>query len=309
MSTFNDVANLGFCSNANFVGKGGNPCILDISRLDYIWRFDYNYQFPDDFDPTVKASFVSLQETSTLKVLGKLVNAAFATENNTTVTLAGGNKVQLDKLPIEFSAKTLDGLQGAKVQQAVEKAKLHSFVLVDRDGNIFLRKTADGKYAPINSEYFDVQAYTPQGDAEAGTMFMLQLDRSQFDTEMIGVRREALAFNPNDLQDVCDITIQITEAKAAGTIDFKAIRVDNKNQLGLAGATFRVLKTGATPTAITGAITVTENGYRFTRSGGATIAAGDVISVSLWNGTTFTNTALVAGQIYKSNVGTATVVA
>jgi len=300
MALIQNLLNVGVCGASNFAGTSTDYCKLDIKRLRKILRFPYNYKFPADFEFTEDNVNLLIQSGKCVPIYN-LEGATFNTDANGIETLAGGRKVQLDKMPYSIEAKMLNGIQGYQAMLSIEKATAHSFVLIDDAGNWFLSETTDGQAKAINSNFFNVEPYNMQGDASAGYMIMLQLDRRVFDNELKGIFAENIPFSSDDIQGVEDVELTITSATDT-TVVFTAKRKNDQasvTQYGLATANVQVTVEGV---VVAGTLANVGEVYTFTRTSGTTVA-DDVINLRLFDGT-YAIIEMADGKLLKSNTAT-----
>jgi hypothetical protein len=281
MATLVELLNVGKCANGAFLGTATDFCKLDIDRLAEIWRLPYNHKFPLNFEFTL-ANIQALQGEGKLVKIAKFKTANFTTEENSINTYAGGKKSLMDKMPIQIDATLENGIQGYQSILSVEKASAHSFLLVDDMGNIFMAKGKDGQARGLNSEFFQVMDYKGRGDQPASFMIQFQLNRSQFDNDLQGLRTEDYAFDVDDVYGITDLDLQIEAPINTGTsFKFKVLRnTDRKNfnQEGLEAMTGWVAKVDGS--VIAGAVTAGTDEYTFTPTTHV-FATGETVSLEL----------------------------
>lgn len=281
MATLVELLNVGKCANGAFLGTATDFCKLDIDRLSEIWRLPYNHKFPLNFDFTL-ANIQALQEDGKLVKIAKFKTANFTTEENGVNTYAGGKKSLMDKMPIQIDATLENGIQGYQSILSLEKAGMHSFLLIDENNTIFMAKGKDGLARGLNSEFFQVMDYKMRGDQPAGFNIQFQLNRAQFDNDLQGLRSEDYAFDVDDILGITDLDLQIVAPVDTGTsFDFTVLRnTDRKNfnQEGLEAMTGWVAKVDGA--VIAGAVTATANGYTFTPTTHV-FATGETVSLEL----------------------------
>lgn len=282
MALIQNLLNVGVCGASNFDGTSTDYCELNMKRLRKILRFPYNYKFPVDFEFTENNVNLLIQQGKCVPIYN-LEGATFNTDANGIETLAGGRKVQLDKMPISVEAKLLNGIQGYKALLSIEKAAAHSFVLIDDAGNWFLAETTDGQAKAINSNFLNVEPYNMQGDTSAGYMVSFQLDRRVFDNELKGIFADNVPFSSDDIQGIEDVELTITSATST-TVVFNALRKNDQasvSQYGLDNTDVEVTVNGV---VVAGTLANVGDAYTFTRDAGTTIA-DDVINLRLFDGT------------------------
>lgn len=282
MAALVELLNVGKCTNGAFLGTATDFCKLDIDRLSEIWRLPYNHKFPLNFEFTLQ-NIQDLQEDGKLVKIAKFKTANFTTEENSVNTYAGGKKSLMDKMPIQIDATLENGIQGYQSILSVEKASAHSFLLVDDMGNIFMAKGKDGQARGLNSEFFQVMDYKGRGDQPASFMIQFQLNRSQFDNDLQGLRSEDYAFDVDDVLGITDLDLNIVAPTDTGTtFAFSVLRnTDRKNfnQEGLEAMTgWKVTVNGV---VATGAVTAVAGAYLYTIASPAAFASGDIVTIEL----------------------------
>ena len=208
--------------------------------------------------------------------------ATDSTEDNAVNTYAGGKKSLMDKMPIQIDATLENGIQGYQSTLSVEKASAHGILLIDEDGTIFMAKGKDGFAKALNCEFFQVMPYKMRGDQPASFSIQFQLNRSQFDNDLQGLRADDYNFDVADVYGITDLDLTLIAPSDTDTaLEFSVLRHTDRhdfNQEGLEAMTGWVVK--ADGVVVAGAVTATANGYTFTRTTGA-FATGEVVSLEL----------------------------
>ena len=284
MAGVHDLVNVGACGQAGINGTSNDFCILDIKRIKKLLRATPNFKFPDAFDFTYANLLIEEQKGNIVPIY-KIVDNTFTTAENGVQTFGGGDKSQIEKMPIEMQGKLLNGTQGYKNTITVESAKVHSFFLVDVDDTVFGFKGKDGLFGGINSDFFQVMPYVGAGDESAGYMIEWQLNRNQFDTGLVGLRRDEYDFEIDTIKGITNLEITIPVVPVVGgatTVDFKVVRNEDKvAQLGLDNTELQVSIDG-TPE---GTPTITDNGDGTYTTSVTALTVGQVITIRLWDGT------------------------
>ena len=252
MTTIHELVNIGSCSQNGMNGTNNNFCILDVSRIKKILRFPYNYKFASNFEPT-EVNFTALEQAGILTPLYTIVDAEFTTEANGVQTFGGGVKKVIEKMPFQIDGKMLNGTQGYINTISVSNANAHSFLLVDVNDTIFGFKGKDGLFRPINSEFFNVEAYKGAGAESANYMIQLQLDRTQIDSGLSGLKSEEYNFEIDDVTGYTNLDIIVPAVPVVGGTGFniQVLRKEDRvAQLGLTTSEIKVYVAGvvATPT-------------------------------------------------------------
>lgn len=276
-----DLLNVGHCSTSGILGTATDFCKLDIDRLKEAWRLPYNFKFPADFEFTL-ANLQNLQKEGKLVKVATFKTATDSTEENSVNTYAGGKKSLMDKMPIQIDATLENGIQGYQAILSLEKAGMHSFLLVDENNTIFMAKGKDGLARGLNSEFLQVMPYKMRGDQPAGFNVQFQLNRAQFDTDLHGLRSEDYTFDIDDIYGITDLDLVITAPANAGTtMDFSVLRKTDRHSFNQEGLEAMVgWKVKANGVVVPGAVTLGTSGYLFTRTTG-TFATGETISLEL----------------------------
>ena len=282
MAKLVDLLNVGRCSTSQILGTATDFCKLDIDRLKEIWRMPYNFKFPVDFEFTL-GNLQALQEEGKLIKVSTFKTSSDSTEENSVNTYAGGKKSLMDKMPKQIDATLENGIQGYQAILSLEKAGMHSFLLIDENNTIFMAKGKDGLARGLNSEFFQVMDYKMRGDQPAGFNIQFQLNRSQFDNDLQGLRSEDYAFDIDDIYGITDLELNVTAPANAGTtMDFTVLRNTDRhsfNQEGLEAMTgWKVTVDGV---GATGAVTAVTSGYRYTITSPVSFNTGDVVTIEL----------------------------
>ena len=283
MAKLVDLLNVGHCSTSGILGTSTDFCKLDIDRLKEIWRMPYNFKFPVDFEFTLK-DLRTLQEEGKLVKVSTFKTSSDSTEENSVNTYAGGKKSLMDKMPKQIDATLENGIQGYQAILSLEKAGMHSFLLIDENNTIFMAKGKDGLARGLNSEFFQVMDYKMRGDQPAGFNIQFQLNRAQFDNDLQGLRSDDYAFDIDDVYGTTDLDLIVTAPSSTNTkFEFSVLRNTDRhsfNQEGLEAMTGWVVKvngvvaTGTTVTDATG-------GYRYIITFPVAFATGDVVTIEL----------------------------
>lgn len=281
MAKLVDLLNVGRCSTSQILGTATDFCKLDIDRLKEIWRMPYNFKFDANFEFTL-ANLQALQEEGKLIKVSTFKTSSDSTEENSVNTYAGGKKSLMDKMPKQIDATLENGIQGYQSILSLEKAGMHSFLLIDENNTIFMAKGKDGLARGLNSEFFQVMDYKMRGDQPAGFNIQFQLNRAQFDNDLQGLRSEDYAFDIDDIYGITDLDLIVTAPANAGTaMDFSVLRNTDRhsfNQEGLEAMTGWVVKINGD--VVVGSVTVSNGIYKFTLTSGA-FATGDVVTIEL----------------------------
>lgn len=282
MAKLVDLLNVGHCSTSGILGTSTDFCKLDIDRLKEIWRMPYNFKFPVDFEFTLP-NLQALQEEGKLVKVSTFKTSSDSTEENSVNTYAGGKKSLMDKMPKQIDATLENGIQGYQSILSLEKAGMHSFLLIDENNTIFMAKGKDGLARGLNSEFFQVMDYKMRGDQPAGFNIQFQLNRAQFDNDLQGLRSEDYAFDIDDVYGITDLDLIVTAPANAGTtMAFSVLRNTDRhsfNQEGLEAMTGWVVKVDGV--VATGAVTAVTGGYRYTITSPVAFNTGDVVTIEL----------------------------
>ena len=282
MAKLVDLLNVGHCSTSGILGTSTDFCKLDIDRLKEIWRMPYNFKFPVDFEFTLK-DLRTLQEEGKLVKVSTFKTSSDSTEENSVNTYAGGKKSLMDKMPKQIDATLENGIQGYQAILSLEKAGMHSFLLIDENNTIFMAKGKDGLARGLNSEFFQVMDYKMRGDQPAGFNIQFQLNRAQFDNDLQGLRSEDYAFDIDDVYGITDLDLIVTAPANTGTAMafFFFFNTDRHsfNQEGLVAMTGWVVKVDGV--VATGAVTAVTGGYRYTITSPVAFNTGDVVTIEL----------------------------
>ena len=283
MANLVDLLNVGRCSTSQILGTATDFCKLDIDRLKEIWRMPYNFKFPVAFEFTLP-NLQALQEEGKLVKVSTFKTSSDSTEENSVNTYAGGKKSLMDKMPKQIDATLENGIQGYKSILSLEKAGMHSFLLVDENNTIFMAKGKDGLARGLNSEFFQVMDYKMRGDQPAGFNIQFQLNRAQFDNDLQGLRSEDYTFDIDDIYGITDLDLIVTApSNTENTMDFSVLRNTDRhsfNQEGLEAMTgWKVTVNGV---VATGAVTSVTGGYRYTLNiSPVAFNTGDVVTIEL----------------------------
>lgn len=282
MANLVDLLNVGRCSDSGILGTATDFCKLDIDRLKEIWRMPYNFKFAANFQFTL-ANIQALQEEGKLIKVATFKTSSDTTEENAINTYAGGKKSLMDKMPKQIDATLENGIQGYQSILSLEKAGMHSFLLIDENDTIFMAKGKDGLARGLNSEFFQVMDYKMRGDQPAGFNIQFQLNRSQFDNDLQGLRSEDYDFEVDDVYGITDLDLILTAPVALGTsFAFTALRnTDRKsfNQEGLEAMTG--WKVTVNNVVATGAVTAANGAYLYTITSPAAFASSDIVTIEL----------------------------
>ena len=281
MANLVDLLNVGRCSTSQILGTSTDFCKLDIDRLKEVWRMPYNFKFDVNFEFTL-ANLQALQKEGKLIKVSTFKTSSDTTEENSINTYAGGKKSLMDKMPKQIDATLENGIQGYQSILSLEKAGMHSFLLIDENNTIFMAKGKDGLARGLNSEFFQVKDYKMRGDQPASFSIQFQLNRSQFDNDLQGLRVDDYNFDAADVYGITDLDLILTApSDTDNALEFSVLRHTDRhdfNQEGLEAMTGWVVK--ADGVVVLGTVTATANGYTFTRTTGA-FATGEVVSLEL----------------------------
>lgn len=282
MANLVDLLNVGRCSTSQILGTSTDFCKLDIDRLKEIWRMPYNFKFDANFEFTL-ANLQDLQEEGKLIKVSTFKTSSDSTEENSVNTYAGGKKSLMDKMPKQIDATLENGIQGYQTILSLEKAGMHSFLLVDENNTIFMAKGKDGLARGLNSEFFQVMDYKMRGDKPAGFNIQFQLNRAQFDNDLQGLRSEDYDFDVEDIYGITDLDLIVTApSNTDTTMDFSVLRNTDRhsfNQEGLEAMTGWIVKVDGV--VATGAVTAVTGGYRYTITSPVAFNTGDVVTIEL----------------------------
>jgi len=301
------ILNKGQCSVSNMKGLREGYCPFDITRLAMLLRFDYGYTFSAGFQFT-KENLVKLIQGGKMKVIRTLKNANWDTPENGAQTYDGGDMYQTDKFPMKYSAIINGGTQGHQGLVSVERARTHSFLLVDKEGQIWLSE-ANGTVRAINSNYMDVSPYMPAGNEAGASKITSQLERGVFDNSLSVIKPEELGFDIFELHDFFDVVIDLTApSNSSNTLTFTAVRKTDKHDLGQGGLVTANVRLKVGNTTVAGTLSYSSGVYTFTRTAG-TFSTGDAVTLSTWDNTESSYIVDVDGTLLKSNIATTVAVA
>ena len=282
MANLVDLLNVGRCSTSQILGTATDFCKLDIDRLKEIWRMPYNFKFDANFEFTL-ANLQALQEEGKLVKVSTFKTSSDSTEENSVNTYAGGKKSLMDKMPKQIDATLENGIQGYQAILSLEKAGMHSFLLIDENNTIFMAKGKDGLARGLNSEFFQVMDYKMRGDQPAGFNIQFQLNRAQFDNDLQGLRSEDYDFDVEDIYGITDLDLIVTApSNTDATMDFSVLRNTDRhsfNQEGLEAMTGWKVTVGGV--VATGAVTAVTGGYRYTITSPVAFNTGNVVTIEL----------------------------
>lgn len=275
------LTNKGACAQANIISTGGNYCELDIKEIKAVWFAPYGYKFPSGIQSANELLLASVQaEIVALNLVPQngVKGVAYTTEANRVKTYSGGEKALIGKNPIQIDLTFEGGVQNYQALLSLEKRTKHSVFLIDEKGTIWMSKSKADLLGGLNAPFFHVEPYKGLSGTEGGDfMVQFQLDRDQFDTELVAIQIGQMNFNPlnqvNSLAEVVPVPI-------SASINSDALFAFNVKQLAdqalVSGLGLSAMSVNVNGANVPGTFTASGAVYTFTRTSG-TFATADVV--------------------------------
>lgn len=181
-------------------------------------------------------------------------------------------------------------------------------ILVFENGNIGLAVSKNGaELSGFTLGSFNVRTYRLQSgtDLEVSQITMQLTNTNQFNGQAVTIEADQLDFEPQELEGALQVDLGITAAAAADiTMTAKAKLNHAIDITSLTASNVEVTVNGTVDSAVT--MTAFANGsYSITPT--TPLAAGDTVSVRLYDSTLMTSVILIADNFYKGASETVTV--
>lgn len=308
MATLANILNLVACGAAAVLGTGTNGCRPFFKKVASVWLVPSGFVL--DGAETLNLAYVqTLQAQGNLIILKGIENFTDNTPDNVTEEFESGIKKHVRKAKYEFLAQFSKGMYFNAALDYLNSDGSYDAVLVDIEGNILGTKSNSGSLKGFSLGMLQKQKLTWATDSTAqreGIAFQMTVP-NEFDRDYVYVQNTQLDFNPENLDGVNEVVLNLSvPATAATTLTVVASRKQDSGAFtGAAFGDFLVTKNGVTsnPTAATESTAGT-----YVLTVGA-VTTNDVITVRLYDNSNNRSIINLAATLYKSNTDSETVIA
>lgn len=308
MATLANILNLVACGAAAVLGTGTNGCRPFFKKVASIWLVPSGFVL--DGAETLNLAYVQLlQAQGNLIILKGIENFTDNTPDNVTEEFESGIKKHVRKAKYEFLAQFSKGMYFNAALDYLNSDGSYDAVLVDIEGNILGTQSNSGSLKGFSLGMLQKQKLTWATDSTAqreGIAFQMTVP-NEFDRDYVYVQNTQLDFNPENLDGVNEVVLNLSvPATAATTLTVVASRKQDSGAFtGAAFGDFLVTKNGVTsnPTAAPESPAGT-----YVLTVGA-VTTNDVITVRLYDNSNNRSIINLAATLYKSNTDSETVIA
>ena len=296
MGLISAVVNNLSCGANSQLGTGTKFCPQDIENPTVVVFAEKGTKFAPSDDLTLSV-IQELQQKGKLIVLSGVVSFTDNTAENTTGTREStGIKYTTLLNPYDFTFTFDNGLHFHKALTKLEGSKNYDMFIFDVKNDMFGALDRQGNFRGLDCQYVGVGGY--KIGMENSQSLMVQISRTQFDSDVAFVSNENLAFTAEqDLDGYNDIEITLT---APTNLDTTLVALT-----GLAKEDFLLKVDGVTVTITT--LTAGTNDGEYTLTVPA-FATGEIITLQLFDSVLNASIINLDGSLYKSNVATKPVV-
>lgn len=308
MAVINNIINLVLCGLSAVLGTGTKGCKPFFKKVSEIWLTPNGFVF--DGTRALDADYSQeLQAAGNLIVL-KGVRTFTDNSSEDQIETLEDQTEQVTSLGLyKFMAEFINGLYFNAALNSLNSFGQYDMLFVDTAGNILGTQAANGSLKGFTTGMIQAAKIKFATDTQAqreGLTFQF-LSRAEMDSNFVFIQKQS-DFDPRLLNGINEVLLKIIPPINAGTsITVKAVRrQDSQEFVGANGPQFLVTVNGATSGPITGDDSGVPGTYVL--SGITSMSTGDQITVRLYNSTDSVYVIDLDGDLYKSNIATATVV-
>lgn len=305
--TIGEILNLVSCGLLGSLGTGTKGCKPFFKKVTAVWLTPQGFVYDSarNFDETYAQE---LQASGDLIILKGVRTFTDNTGDDTIDELEDGTK-QVARLGLyEFAIQFVNGMYFHAALHSLNSFSTYDATFIDREGNVLGTKASDGGLKGFTVGMLQGTKFSWATDAQGereGIMMQL-LERSEFDNDFYFIDNANLqGYNPNRTDGVNELDVSYGVAPAAGTsITVKVKRKqDGKPFTGLVFGDFLHTVNGATDNPTAGTDAVTAGTYVLTVTA---YLLDDALSTRVYDNAGNNPAVLLAGDLYKSNVASAT---
>lgn len=307
MGQISQIVNNLSCGAGSLMGTGTKFCPQDIKNPKVVVFAEKGTKF----EPSVNFNLLTLQELQQkgkIIILNGIVSFTDNTAENETATRdSTGIKYTTMLPPYDLTFVFDNGIHFHKALTKLQGSKNYDMFIFDVKNDMFGAQDRQGNFRGLDCLYVGVGGYK-MGKENAQSL-MVQLSRSQFDSDVAWISNENLDFTAEqDLDGYNDVEIVITAPTNTDTsLSFKVYAVANNKKVALTGlelSDFLLKIDGVSVTADTLVAGTEEGDYSLTD---LVLSTGDTISLQLFDSLLNASIVNLDGTMYKSNLATSVV--
>lgn len=310
MATLLSILNLVACGAAAVLGTGTNGCNPFFKKVSSVWLLESGFVL--DGSQTLNQTYVQLlQAQGKLIILKGVENFIDNTPDNVTEEFESGVEKHVRKAKYKFLAEFSKGMYFNAALDYLNSDGSYDVILVDVDGNLLGTKSTTGSLKGFTLGMLQKAKLKWADDSTAqreGIMFQMTVP-NEFDRDYVYVQNTQLDFNPETLDGINEIVLDIAAmTDAATTITIVATRKQDGGAFtGAAFGDFLVQENGVTNNPSGGDDSATAGTYVLT--GITAVSTNDVITAQLYDNSNSRSIINLSSVLYKSNTDSVTVTA
>jgi hypothetical protein len=309
MATLNTIYNLVVCGVGAVLGTGTKGCKQFLKKASSLWFVPDGFEF--DGTETLNQTYVQ-----TLQLNGNLIilkGAKTFTDNSSEdiiETLEDGTKQVATLGMYEFALTFINGLAFHAALHSLNSFGSYNVLFVDRDGNILGTKASSGALRGFSVGMLQAMKLSFPTDSvgqKEGLAFQLTT-RSELDSNYVYISQNQLgSYYPQNEDGINEVVLSFDSipSDTDTTIVVKAKMKQNQGVfVGALTGDFLIQRDGVTESQTV--VESPDGTYTFTV---AALAAGEVITVQLYNSSNNKPIIAVDSDLYQSKSISTTVVA
>jgi hypothetical protein len=306
--TLGQILNTIVCGVSAVLGTGLKGCRPFFKKVTTVWLTPAGFEYDSTqiFDETY---INKLKAEGNLIVIKGIRTFTDNSGDDNIDELEDGTK-QVARLGLyEFALAFVNGLYFHAALHSLNSFGNYDVTFIDRDSNILGTKALSGQFKGMTAGMIQGMKFSwatdTQGQREGLSCQLLE--RTELDEDFILIQGKSLTFNANKIEGVNEIDLSFSSAPASAgtTINVVAKRKqDGAPFVGLPAANWLYKNDGAT-IAVTGDDSATGGTYVLTVTA---LVTNEVINLSIFDSTSNDDVVELAGDQYKSNTLSATVI-
>jgi hypothetical protein len=300
MALLGTIYNLVECGTSAVLGTGTKGCTQFLKKATSLWITQKGFKY--DGASTLDEEYAQLEQAKgNLIVLKGIKSFADNSSDDTIETLEDGTKQVATLGMYEFTATFINGLAFHAALHSLNSFGSYDISLVDRDGNIIGTKASDGSLKGFSVGMLQGSrlAFPTDSVGQKESISFQFLVRKELDSNYIYIQQKNLgSFEPQNLDGVNEVEV-VASIPASTSVVFTAKSKQNQNPwVGGVIGDFQVTRDGVAET-VTDVTEAPAGTYTLTV---ATLVAGEVITVGLYDIANSRDVIVQDATLYKSNV-------
>lgn len=300
MATLNTIYNLVACGLGQVLGTGTKGCKQFLKKATALWFVPDGFEF--DGTQTLNQTYVQqLQSEGKLIILKGAKTFTDNSSEDIIETLEDGTKQVATLGLYEFALSFINGLAFHSALHSLNSFGSYNVLFVDRDGNILGTKASSGELKGFSVGMIQAMKLSFPTDAvgqKEGLGFQLT-NRMELDTNYVYIAQNQLgSYYPQNEDGINEVVLSFDSVPAdlGTTIVVNAKMKQNQGVfVGALTTNFLITRDGVTESQTV--VESPEGTYTFTV---AALAAGEVITVQLYNSSNNKPIITLDSDLYQS---------